>query len=99
MRDGPARIDEVLDEILAGAGLARPVDVAYLVEHWAEVAGEPWATRARPVRLERGELVVEALDGHAATLLRYQTKALVERLTAALGRGLVEAVHVRRSSG
>ena len=94
--NGPSPIDEVLDRILGDIGLARPVDVAYLVEHWEEVAGPPWAERSQPVHLRDGELVVEASDGAAASLLRYQGAALVARLEDVLGQGLVTSVRVRR---
>ena len=98
-RDHPARIDRLLDGILAEIGLARPVDVAYLVEHWGEVAGEPWAKRSRPARLDAGELTVEAFDATAASLLRYQSSALIERLETVLGKGLVASIVVVRRSG
>ena len=96
MNDGPSRIDKLLDRVLADIGLARPVDVAFLVENWEEIAGKPWAGRSRPVRLRDGELTVEAFDATAASLLRYQAPGLVERLAAALGHGLVDSVVVRR---
>lgn len=97
----PRRIDELLDELLQALGVARPVDVAELVESWADVAGEPWGGRSRPVLLKDGELVVEVEDGTAATLLKYRQADLVERLGERLGRGLVSTVRVRmaRSAG
>jgi predicted nucleic acid-binding Zn ribbon protein len=91
----PQPIDELLDELLQALGVARPVDVAQLVENWAELAGEPWGERSRPVLLRNGELVVEVADGTAATLLKYRQSDLVERLGAKLGRGLVNTVRVR----
>ena len=97
----PQPIDELLDELLQALGVARPVDVAQLVESWAELAGEPWGERSRPVLLKDGELDVEVADGTAATLLKYRQSDLVERLGEKLGRGLVNTVRVRitRSSG
>ncbi len=96
MKDDLTRIEDLLDGVLQRIGVARPVDVVYLVENWERVAGEPWATRSWPVHLEDGELVVEAADGSAASLLRYQCLALVSRLDEALGQGLVTSVAVRR---
>ena len=95
MRGDLTRIEDLLDRVLERIGVARPVDVVYLVENWARVAGEPWATRSRPVHLEDGELIVEAADGSAASLLRYQAAGLVNRLDEALGQGLVTSVRVR----
>lgn len=91
----PQRIDELLDGLLQALGVARPLDVTHLVESWAEVAGEPWGERSRPVLLKDGELVVEVEDGTAATLLKYRQAELVERLGERLGRGLVTTVRVR----
>lgn len=93
----PQSIDELLDELLQALGVARPVDVAQLVEKWAELAGEPWGDRSRPVLLKDGELLVEVTDGTAATLLKYRQSDLVERLGDKLGRGLVNTVRVRIS--
>ena len=95
--DGPTPIHELLDRGLEQAGVARPVDVADLVERWPDLAGEPWASRSRPVHLQDGELVVEADGGPAASLLRYQVSALVDRLERELGPGLVTVVRVRRA--
>ena len=93
--DGPEPIRDVLDEVLRDLGVGRPLDVAQLVAEWDETAGEPWAERSRPVALEGSELVVEAVDGSAASLLRYQVAGLVGRLDEAFGQGLVTAVRVR----
>ena len=63
------------------------------------MAGEPWAERAAPVGLNRGELVVEVADGTTASLLKYQVNGLLERLEEGLGARLVETVRLRvRSS-
>lgn len=94
MKD-PQPLDELLDGLLGKLGIARPMDVTRLVKDWAEVAGEPWATRCRPVLLRDGELLVEVDDGAAATLLKYHESDLVIRLGERLGKGLVTTVRVR----
>ncbi len=80
----PEQIGEVLDQLLSRLGVARPLDVAVLVDSWADLAGEPWASRSRPVGLDDGELVVEVVDATAASLLKYQSSELVRRLEKAL---------------
>ena len=95
MSGDPEPIRSLLDQVLSRMGVARPVDVAQLVADWDETAGEPWAGRSRPASLEGGELVVEATDGAAASLLRYQVNGLVKRLDESLGQGLVTSVRVR----
>ena len=94
-RGDPERIGEVLDEVLAAMGMARPAAAGRLLEEWAEIAGEPFASRARPVGLDDGVLYLEAADGAAASLLRYQTGDLLRRLEERLGRGLVTSVSLR----
>lgn len=91
----PQPIDELLDDLLESLGVARPLEVAQLVERWGELAGEPWGARSRPALLKDGQLVVDVDDGTAATLLKYRQADLIERLGERLGRGLVTTVRVR----
>lgn len=69
-----------------------------LTGEWEEVAGEPWASRSRPVGLHRGELVVEVRDGSTASLLKYQCGELLERLEKGLGARFVDTVRIRLES-
>lgn len=91
------RIGDGLDDVLRRLGVPQAVDLSRLVEEWSVLAGEPWGSRSRPVGYEAGELVVEVTDGAVATLLRYQTRELVERLEGRLGAGLVEQIRIRVS--
>lgn len=92
------KIGEGLDEVLRRLGLPATDVMDRLVRDWAGLAGEPWASRARPAGLHRGELTLEVADGTAASLLRYQSGQLVDRLEQGLGARLVESVHIRLSS-
>jgi len=69
-------------------------DLARLVEEWAELAGEPWASRAEPVGLRDGELVVGVGDGTDASLLRYQVEELLNRLERGLGGRLIGTARI-----
>ena len=89
------RIGDDLDAVLRRLGLPAVGAAERLVDDWPEVAGEPWASRARPVGLHRGELVVEVADGTTASLLRYQVGDLLERLEEGLGARLVDTVRIR----
>ena len=89
------RIGDDLEAVLRRLGLPAPGVLDRLVREWAQVAGEPWATRAAPVGLNRGELVVEVADGTTASLLRYQVGGLLDRLAEGLGARLVETVRLR----
>lgn len=89
------RVGDDLEAVLRRLGLPAPGAVERLVNDWAQVAGEPWAERAVPVGLHRGELVLEVADGATASLLKYQVSGLLERLERALGARLVESVRLR----
>lgn len=93
------RIGDGLEAVLRRLGLPAPGVLDRLMDDWPEVAGEPWAERAVPVGLQKGELVIEVADGATASLLKYQVAALLERLEKGLGARLVETVRLRvRSS-
>jgi len=89
------RIGDGLEAVLRRLGLPAVDVLQRLVSDWAELAGEPWASRARPAGLQRGELVVEVADGTSASLLRYQTEELLRRLEEGLGARLVDTVRIR----
>jgi hypothetical protein len=89
------RIGDDLEAVLRRLGLPSPGALQRLVDDWAGVAGEPWASRATPAGLNRGELILEVADGTTASLLRYQVSGLLERLEGALGARLVESVRLR----
>jgi hypothetical protein len=89
------RVGDGLDEMLRRLGIPSPGDSARLFEEWDRIAGEPWADRSEPIGVQDGELVVEVADGAVATLLRYQTAALVDRLAERLGAPLVQRVTIR----
>lgn len=94
----PSPIGDLIGPLLESYGIARPKDASALIERWAEVAGEPWASRSRPVQVRRGELLVEVADGGSASLLKYQTADLIRHIADQLGTGLVDSVRIRTSS-
>jgi predicted nucleic acid-binding Zn ribbon protein len=89
------RIGENLDRVLRRLGLPAADAVQRLTAEWAELAGEPWASRARPAGLHRGELVVEVPDGTTASLLRYKCQDLLDRLEKGLGARFADSVRIR----
>jgi predicted nucleic acid-binding Zn ribbon protein len=92
---GLNHIGEGLESVLQRLGVPRAVELDKLVAEWPQLAGEPWASRSRPAGFEGGELLVEVPDGAVATLLGYQTAALLGRLAGRLGPGLVDRVRIR----
>ena len=96
-RGEPEEITEVLGSIIERVGTGATPAVATLVDQWDVIAPERWRTDARPVGIRHGVLLVEVYSGAAATLLRHDTAALLERVVAYLGTGLVNAVKLRVS--
>ena len=94
MRD-PAPLGDLVRDLLNRLGVADPTTWNTVREEWKRVAGEPWASQARPVSLRDGHLTVEAIASPAVAVLRYGRASLVARLTAELGEGVVTEVTVR----
>ena len=88
-------VADMLTPFLEKLGLAKPDTAARLTTEWQTLAGEPWATQARPAGLRSGELLVDVVDSATVSLLRYRTGELLEKLDAALGEGSVDVVRLR----
>jgi predicted nucleic acid-binding Zn ribbon protein len=61
---------------------------------WDAVVGPEIAAHCRPVKLENGELTLEAESTAWATQLRLLTGKLMARLAAEVGTGVVTRLHV-----
>ena len=88
-------IGEMLTPFLERLGLAQADAAARIVDEWETLAGDPWASDARPGALRNGELVVDVIDAATLSVLRYRTGELLERLHGSLGEGTVEAIRLR----
>ncbi len=88
-------VGEHLEELLRRLGMPAMPDLTRLVDEWQDLAPEPWAAAATPVGLEQGTLLVEVADGTHASLLNYQTGALIDHLRTRLGDGIVTGVRIR----
>ena len=83
-----------VDAMLARLGMPTAVDLSELVARWEDVAGEPFAGMAEPVGLKGGELLLQAPDGAAASLLKYRVGPLLDRLREHFGEGVVDRVRI-----
>lgn len=88
-------IGEMLAPFLEQLGLSTPDAAARVSVDWANIAGEPWASQARPAGLRDRVLLVEVADAATVSVLRYRTGELLRRLDEALGEGIVDAVRLR----
>jgi predicted nucleic acid-binding Zn ribbon protein len=96
---GPdARDPQVFGAILARLvkvrGWQKPAAEARVFGAWADVVGADLAGHCRPVRLEGGELVIEAESTAWATQLRLLTPKLLARVREAVGAGVVTSLSV-----
>jgi hypothetical protein len=87
--------DEALGATLHKLGLAEPALMLDLSREWAEVAGEPWASKATPLYVRSGILVVEGNDVGAVGFLRYGILELHRRLEERFGPQAITGVEVR----
>jgi predicted nucleic acid-binding Zn ribbon protein len=83
-----------LDRLVAERGWQEAVSVGGVMGRWDAVVGTDIAAHCRPIKLEGGELTVEAESTAWATQLRLLTRTMTERLAAELGPGLVRRIRV-----
>jgi hypothetical protein len=86
---GPAKLTEVLADVIGRLGLERNLDDYRIWSAWDEVVGPAVARNAQPVRLQARRLVVAVKNAtwmHELTLLR---RDLCERLNTWMGREVV----------
>jgi hypothetical protein len=88
-------LEDALGDTLRKMGLAEPAVMLEVVEEWDTVAGEPWVSRARPLYLRQGVLVVEAGERSAVGFLRYGVGDLERRLAERFGSDTIRAVEIR----
>lgn len=90
---------DVLGRALDGAGLEATSDIWQLSEHWTSALGAQIASRATPVRLVRGELVIAVAEAVWRQELALLAPRIVERLNQALGRDVVQRVRLVGGDG
>jgi predicted nucleic acid-binding Zn ribbon protein len=90
----PQPFGTVLAKLVKARGWQRPAAEATVFGQWERVVGAEVAAHSRPVKLEAGELTVEAESTAWATQLRLLAGKLVSRISAEVGRGVVTKLHV-----
>lgn len=87
--------EEALQATLNKLGLGEPAIMLEIRREWEEMAGPTWATKAVPLYLQRGVLVVEAVDRSGLSFLRYGVAELERRLAKRFGPEVVSQVDLR----
>ncbi len=93
-RSGGARtVGELLTALLDRLELGSAAKATLAVIRWPEIVGSQIAAHARAERVRRGVLTVSVDSGVWATELSAHLPVLLERLSQAVGEGVVTDVH------
>lgn len=74
-------VGDLLDDVLAKLGGASRFSLLEIMEHWEDIVGSRWKSATRPVKVAGQTLIVEVIDGAAASLLRFELPHLKRRLS------------------
>jgi predicted nucleic acid-binding Zn ribbon protein len=84
----------VLARLVKARGWQRPAAEATVFGAWERVVGPDVAKHSRPVKLDGGELTVEAESTAWATQLRLLAGSLLQRIAAEVGHNVVTKLHI-----
>ncbi len=89
----PQPFGAIMAKMVKTRGWQRPAAEALIFGDWAKVVGVDVASHSRPVKLEDGELTVEAESTAWATQLRLLTGRLLAGIAAQAGHNVVKKLH------
>ncbi len=90
----PQLFGSVLERLMKARGWQKPAAEATVFGAWEKVVGADVAKHSRPVKLENGELTVEAESTAWATQLRMLAASLLKRIAAEVGHNVVTKLHI-----
>lgn len=90
----PQAFGDVLAKLVKARGWQRPAAEATVFGSWERVVGPDIAKHSRPIKLDDGELTVEAESTAWATQLRLMAAALLKRIAAEVGHNVVRKLHI-----
>ncbi|GAB2938779.1 hypothetical protein GCM10027280_28760 [Micromonospora polyrhachis] len=90
----PQLLGSVLARLVKARGWQRPAAEATVFGEWERVVGPEVAKHSRPVKLENGELTVEAESTAWATQLRLLAASLLQQIAAVVGHNVVRKLHI-----
>jgi predicted nucleic acid-binding Zn ribbon protein len=90
----PQPLGTMLARLMKERGWEQPAAEARLFGMWESVVGPDLAAHCRPVKLEQGELTVEAESTTWAMQLKGLTGKLLGRIADGVGRGVVTKLNV-----
>jgi predicted nucleic acid-binding Zn ribbon protein len=90
----PQLFGTLLAKLVKTRGWQKPAAEARVFGAWEKVVGPEVAAHSRPVKLEDGELTVEAESTAWATQLRLLAGKLIKRIAGEVGDGVVKKLHI-----
>jgi len=94
----PQLFGSVLSKIVKNRGWSKPAAEATVFAAWERVAGADVAAHCRPVKLEEGELTIEAESTAWAMQLRLLATRLLKQISAEVGPNVVRRLHIHGPS-
>ncbi|MGC5053796.1 DciA family protein [Micromonospora sp. DT48] len=90
----PQPLGAVLNRLVKARGWQQPAAEATVFGAWERVVGSEVAQHSRPVKLENGELTVEARSTAWATQLRLLAGSLLQQIAREVGHNVVRKLHI-----
>jgi predicted nucleic acid-binding Zn ribbon protein len=90
----PQAFGDLLAKLVKARGWQRPAAEATVFGAWERVVGPDIAKHSRPIKLDDGELTVEAESTAWATQLRLLAASLLQRIAAEVGHNVVRKLHI-----
>ncbi|WP_433539381.1 DUF721 domain-containing protein [Micromonospora sp. CA-249363] len=90
----PQPLGAVLNRLVKARGWQQPAAEATVFGAWERVVGAEVAQHSRPVKLENGELTVEARSTAWATQLRLLAGSLLKQIAQEVGHNVVRKLHI-----
>jgi predicted nucleic acid-binding Zn ribbon protein len=90
----PQLLGTVLARLVKARGWQQPAAEATVFGAWERVVGPEVAQHSRPVKLENGELTVEARSTAWATQLRLLAGSLLQQIGREVGHNVVRKLHI-----
>lgn len=90
----PQPFKAALAKLINDRGWQRPAAEATLFGRWEQVVGAELAQHCRPVKLEGGELTVQAVSTAWATQLRLLAGSMIKQISAKVGHNVVTRLHI-----
>ncbi|GAA1031991.1 DciA family protein [Virgisporangium ochraceum] len=90
----PQLFGTLLARLVKSRGWQKPAAEARIFGEWPKVVGADLAEKCRPVKLENGELTVEATSTAWATQLKLLSGKLIKSIAAEVGDGVVRKLYI-----